>query len=585
MESIAIFINNNHNPKTMNINGKHYRTIWEHPKDEKVIQIIDQRPLPHKFVIENLYSVSDFCRAIKDMHVRGAGLIGATAGYGMYMATLESENEEDLKESAEKLKATRPTAVNLQWAVDRQLKEILSSENKIQTALKVARDIADEDAAFCKQLGLHGLELIEEIAKKKDGVVNILTHCNAGWLAFVDYGSATAPIYAAHDKGIKVHVWVDETRPRNQGARLTAWELGQHGVPHTIIPDNVGGHLMQHGKVDLVIVGTDRTTYTGDVANKIGTYLKALAAKDNDVPFYVALPSSSFDWTIKDGVKEIPIEERGDTEVKYIQGLHDDELKKVLLTPKESPATNFAFDVTPARLVTGLITERGVCDANEKSILELYPDMKGDESMNDQKTDDGYVKFNQERIKANHIRPEHIEKINKFRQKFYDLKLIGMYNNGVGYGNISQRTEAGFIISGTKTGGKKILDENDYTEVVEIDLDKNSLKCKGAVDASSESMTHGSFYEASKDINAVIHIHNKEFWQYLLNQKAPTTSEKAKYGTPEMAYEILRLFKETDVAEKKIVVMAGHEEGVIAFGKNLDEAADILLEHFQKQKE
>ncbi len=358
----------------MNIDGKHYRTIWVKEGDERIIQIIDQRCLPHEFVIEDLKSVGDFAIAIKDMHVRGAGLIGATAGFGMYIAAL---NGDDLDEAGEKLKATRPTAVNLAWAVDRQLKAVENTDDKVKTTLETAKDIADEDADFCKRIGNHGLKIIEEISQKKNGeVVNILTHCNAGWLAFVDYGSAIAPIYAAHDKGIKVHVWVDETRPRNQGARLTAWELLQHGVTHTVISDNVGGHLMQHGMVDMCIVGTDRTTYTGDVANKIGTYLKALAAKDNNIPFYVALPSSTFDWKIKDGVKEILIEQRGDEEVKYAQGLVDGQVKRVLLIPEDSPAVNFAFDVTPRRLITGLITERGICKADEESILKLYPERK-----------------------------------------------------------------------------------------------------------------------------------------------------------------------------------------------------------------
>lgn len=364
----------------MNVDGKHYRTIWLKDGDEKTVQIIDQRWLPHKFVIEDLRTVDEVAAAIKEMHVRGAGLIGATAGYGMYIASLEAPKDDSfddfLKNASEKLKATRPTAVNLAWACERQLKAMAegnSPEEKLKIAFMTANEIADEDAEFCKRLGEHGVKIIEDISNKKNGeVVNILTHCNAGWLAFVDHGSATSPIYAAHNKGIKVHVWVDETRPRNQGARLTAWELLQHGVPHTVIPDNVGGHLMQHGKVDLCIVGTDRTTYTGDVANKIGTYLKALASKDNDVPFYVALPSSTFDWKIRDGVKEIPIEERGEDEVKYIQGLHEGEIKKVLLTPKYSPGTNFAFDVTPAHLVTGLITEKGICKASEEGIKELF---------------------------------------------------------------------------------------------------------------------------------------------------------------------------------------------------------------------
>ena len=370
----------------MNIDGKHFRTIWIKEDDPNVIQIIDQRHLPHKLVIEDLTNVGEVSRCIKEMHIRGAGLIGATAGYGMYIASLQGPKESSelllkfLINAGEQLKETRPTAVNLAWAVHKQLdaiKQEKSVEKMLEIAKKMAMDIADEDSENCRKLGEHGVSIIEEISKKKNGdVVNILTHCNAGWMAFVDYGSATAPIYAAHDRGIKVHVWVDETRPRNQGARITAWELGQHGVPHTIIPDNVGGHLMQHGMVDMVIVGTDRTTYTGDVANKIGTYLKALAAKDNNVPFYVALPSSTFDWEIKDGVKEIPIEERDATEVKEIQGLHNGEIIKVLLTPKDSPAANYGFDVTPARLITGLVTERGICDASEKGVFGLYPEKK-----------------------------------------------------------------------------------------------------------------------------------------------------------------------------------------------------------------
>ncbi len=365
----------------MNVEGKHYRTIWVKKDDDKTIQIIDQRNLPHQFIIEDLKTVDEVATAIKDMHVRGAGLIGATAGYGMYIATLNAPKEsvdKSIKKSSEKLISTRPTAVNLRWAVERQLKAIESVESideKIAISLETADTIANEDAEYCRMIGEHGLKIIKKISEgKKNKPVNILTHCNAGWLAFVDYGSATAPVYKAYDEGIDIHVWVDETRPRNQGARLTAWELGQQGISHTVITDNVGGHLMQHGLVDLVIVGTDRTTYTGDVANKIGTYLKALAAKDNDIPFYVALPSSTFDWDTRDGVKDIPIEERDSEEVKYIQGLDKDLLKKVLLTPSESPCANYAFDVTPKRLVTGLITERGICKADEKSIKHLFPE-------------------------------------------------------------------------------------------------------------------------------------------------------------------------------------------------------------------
>jgi len=361
----------------VNVQGQHYRTIWPKVGDERVIQLIDQRRLPHHFVIEEVRSVSEMATAIREMHVRGAGLIGAAAAYGMYLATFEP----DLDAAAEELKTTRPTAVNLAWAIDRQLQNIRAAKTKEErqrAAFQTAQQIADEDAEYCRRIGEHGVELIRNLSAKKSGdPVNILTHCNAGWLAFVDYGSATSPIYAAHDAGIPVHVWVDETRPRSQGSKLTAWELGQHGVPHTVIADNTGGHLMQRGKVDAVMVGTDRTTYTGDVANKIGTYLKALAAKDNGVPFYVALPSSSFDWNIRDGINEIPIEERGSEEVSHADGFHDGAHVEVRVTPENSPAANFGFDVTPRQLVTGLITERGICEANEQSILDLFPERRG----------------------------------------------------------------------------------------------------------------------------------------------------------------------------------------------------------------
>ncbi len=366
----------------MNVNGKPTRTIWLHPQRAGIVQVIDQRALPHALVVEDLSSVEQTARAIREMHVRGAGLIGATAGFGMYLAAIESAAAADgpasIHQSGSLLKATRPTAVNLAWAVDRMERAMQGTgdaQERISIALSTAVTIAEEDAGSCRSIGEHGVGLIEKISRSKNGApVQILTHCNAGWLAFVDYGSATSPIYAAHDRGIAVHVWVDETRPRSQGSKLTAWELGQHGVPHTIIADNTGGHLMQHGLVDLVIVGTDRTTRTGDVANKIGTYLKALAARDNGIPFYVALPSSSFDWAMRDGLKEIPIEERGSEEVKYADGLAGGEHVEVLVAPAGSPAANFGFDVTPARLVTGLITERGICSANESGILSFFPE-------------------------------------------------------------------------------------------------------------------------------------------------------------------------------------------------------------------
>ncbi|AUC60215.1 methylthioribose-1-phosphate isomerase MtnA [Cyanobacterium sp. HL-69] len=370
----------------MDVNGKPFRTIWLKADEPTVIQIIDQRHLPHRFVIEDLRTVQDVAIALKEMHVRGAGVIGASAGYGMYLASLEAKAQEKfevqgfLMAMGAKLCATRPTAVNLEWAVNRQLEAVAPLGNDIEAIIKktleVAGAIALEDIQLCKSIGEHGFELIQALSNKKQGdTVNILTHCNAGWLGCVDNGTATSPIYEAHRKGLKVHVWVDETRPRNQGARLTAWELGQQGVPHTVIPDNVGGHLMQHGMVDIVIVGSDRTSYTGDVANKIGTYLKALAAKDNNIPFYVALTYSAFDWTISDGVKQIPIEQRDATEVKYIKGLKDGEITEVLLTPENSPAVNYGFDVTPARLITGLITDRGVCPASAEGIANLYPDL------------------------------------------------------------------------------------------------------------------------------------------------------------------------------------------------------------------
>jgi len=366
----------------MKVNEKQYQTIWLKEGDNSVVQIIDQRFLPFKFVIRDLKSFDEVLSAIKEMQVRGAPLVGVTAAFGMYVATLHYSPSvpfgEYISKSVQKLQSTRPTAINLGYAVNKQLSAINSVnslEDKIKIALKTALQISDEEKEYCRKIGIAGLPLIEEISDKKKGEsVNILTHCNAGWLACIDFGTATAPIYLAHDKGIKIHIWVDETRPRNQGARLTAWELEQHGVPHTVIPDNTGGHLMQRGMVDLVLVGSDRTTLTGDVVNKIGTYLKALAANDNHVPFYVALPSSSIDWNITNSIKQIPIEQRNPDEVKYIEGYLNDKIEKIRLTPENSPAANYGFDITPARLVTGLITERGICKANKGSILNLFPE-------------------------------------------------------------------------------------------------------------------------------------------------------------------------------------------------------------------
>ncbi|MDR3552453.1 MAG: S-methyl-5-thioribose-1-phosphate isomerase [Clostridia bacterium] len=368
----------------MKINGEYYRTIWVKKGDDRVVQAIDQRRLPHRVVIEDLRSAADVAASIREMHVRGAGLIGAAAGYGMYLAALQAPRESEeafmkvLAADGNSLIATRPTAVNLEWAVQRALREIGCADGidaKIAAARRTADAIADEDADSCRRIGESGVKLIEEIAARKGGEpVNILTHCNAGWLAFVDYGTATAPVYEAQRRGIRVHVYVDETRPRCQGAQLTAFELGQSNVPHTIIADNAGGHLMQHGMVDMVIVGSDRTTCTGDVANKIGTYLKAVAAHENHVPFYVALPSSTIDWSLRDGVREIPIETRDENEIKYITGINaQGNIETVLITPEGSPAANYGFDVTPARYVTALITERGVCAATEEGIRGLFP--------------------------------------------------------------------------------------------------------------------------------------------------------------------------------------------------------------------
>ncbi len=364
----------------MKIGNHEYRTIWPDPDQPAAVCIIDQRQLPHRFVIERLTDVEAARIAIKDMHVRGAGLIGATAGFGMYLASVHASAgrfDQEMAEAGGRLRDSRPTARNLGWAVDRVLGAMgqrQTPEEKREEAFRTACAIADEDADFCRRIGRHGLSLIAEISRKKKGrPVNILTHCNAGWLAFVDFGSATAPIYAARDAGIPLHVWVDETRPWNQGSRLTAWELQQENIPNTLITDNAGGHLMQRGEVDLVIVGTDRTTCSGDVANKIGTYLKALAARDNNIPFYVALPSSTFDWSLENG-GDIPIEERSGEEITALTGMTiGGRMETVSLAAPGTKAANYSFDVTPARLVTGLITERGIVAAEKEAIRQMFP--------------------------------------------------------------------------------------------------------------------------------------------------------------------------------------------------------------------
>jgi methylthioribose-1-phosphate isomerase len=357
----------------MKIEGKKYKTIW-FDDDSQSVKIIDQTKLPHKFIIKDLKKVKDAINAIKIMEVRGAPLIGGTAAYGMALAIKENNDPDFIKKSSEDLIKSRPTAINLKWAVDRMMKKLLdiNSDEILNVALKEAKDICDEDEKFCENIGLNGFKIIEEIYKKKKDTINILTHCNAGWLATINWGTATSPIYHAHKKGIPVHVWVDETRPRNQGANLTSYELNEEEISNTIIADNTGGILMQRGDVDMCIVGTDRTLSTGDVCNKIGTYLKALAAHDNNVPFYVALPSSTIDWDIKN-FKDIPIEERNPEELSHIEGLDENnELKKVLIYPKKSNALNLAFDVTPAKYVTGLITEKGVCEASSEGLKKLF---------------------------------------------------------------------------------------------------------------------------------------------------------------------------------------------------------------------
>lgn len=366
----------------MLIDGKHYKSIWLDEDDNTVIRVIDQRKLPFFFEIEELRSVDDVYNAIKDMTVRGAPLIGAAGAFGMYLATLEATSHtnmhDHLSNASRYLASCRPTAINLSRAVKQVLEKVegLSDIRLISgKALTAALEICDNEIENCIKIGENGLKIINEISEaKKGGTVNILTHCNAGWLACIDYGTATAPIYLAHQNGVPVHIWVDETRPLNQGARLTAWELGKQGVPYTLIADNTGGHLMQKGMVDLVLVGSDRTSANGDVANKIGTYLKALAAKDNKIPFYAVLPTTSFDLSINDGLRNIPVEERDPSEITEVTGQSENEIKSVRICPEDAKAGNWGFDITPARLVTGLITEKGICRANEKEIHKLFSD-------------------------------------------------------------------------------------------------------------------------------------------------------------------------------------------------------------------
>jgi methylthioribose-1-phosphate isomerase len=368
----------------MIVAGKHFQSLWPDPGNPGIFRIIDQHKLPFEFSIREISSSRQAHEAIRTMMVRGAPLIGVTAAFGMSLACLEAAEKKNWRKtiavSAALFRSARPTAVNLYTAVERVMQAIQDAEDpgeSYRLARQEAVRLMEEEIKSSFRIGENGLVIIQELSRrKKGGTVNILTHCNAGWLACIDYGTATAPVYLAHDRGIPVHVWVDETRPRNQGARLTAWEFGQHGVPHTVVVDNAGGHLMQKGMVDLVLVGSDRTTLKGDVANKIGTYLKALSAYDNNIPFYAALPSSSIDFEQGTGVKDIPIEQRSSSEVREIEGIKDGKIQSVTILPENSPVANYGFDVTPARLVTGLITERGICAANEKAILELFPEKR-----------------------------------------------------------------------------------------------------------------------------------------------------------------------------------------------------------------
>ncbi len=622
----------------MRVGSKNQRTLWLHPERSDVVCIIDQRHLPHAFVTAELRTVEDAYLAIRDMEVRGAPLIGVTAAYGMYLATLEAADaqhfDQAIEAAAAKLISARPTAVNLAWAVDAQLaamRKVKSAEDKIRASFENANRLAEEDVENCRKIGAFGLTLIAELAKKNpERPVQILTHCNAGWLACIDWGTATSPIYQAFEAGIPIHVWVDETRPRNQGASLTAWELGQHGVPYTLITDNAGGHLMQSGKVDLVIVGTDRTTRSGDVANKIGTYLKALAAKDNSIPFYAAVPSSSIDWAMTSGVREIPIEERGADEVRYMTGLNAaGKMERVLIAPQDARISNYGFDVTPARLVTGLITEHGICAANESGLLKLFPEHIGRNPTIPARSrdfdnpvfagrdptiparsrdfdnpvfagrdptiparsrdfdnpvfagrDEGVIKFECRWQEAPPLAMADLSEIISVRNELFTRGLIGVYPDGIGYGNLSVRSKPapGFIISGTQTGPLSQAGTEHFTHVTAYNVAANRIECRGPLKASSESLTHAMIYETFPEIHAVIHVHSPALWKKLMH-RVPTTSAEIPYGTPQMAQEIKRLAAETRLAQEGILVMAGHEDGVITMGKDLASARQILLNH------
>lgn len=606
----------------MNIDGLAYRTIWIDSSD--CLMVIDQRKLPHHFHSVALASLEEVCEAIRDMTVRGAGLIGATAGYGMWVAARAAAESQPalspamfmtaMEDAAAALLATRPTAGNLARAVRRQLAALSRRAGVLPeptpadlaaAARQEAETIADEDAAFCRRIGEHGKELIRRMAANKapGEPVRVLTHCNAGWLAFVDYGSALAPVYAAFAEGVPVHVWVSETRPRNQGAALTAWELAAHGVPHTLVADNACGHLMQHGLADLVLVGADRVTRRGDAANKIGTYLKALAARDNGVPFYVALPSSTFDPLLEDGVAEIPIEERNPEEVRHCSGQSQGgETLEVRVCPDRTPARNWAFDVTPARLITGLVCERGICPASEEGILQLFPEWRenavraGDESFGRKQDsgqeqasgqDEGVVKYAARHafgpLPAREDLARLVSELDAARTFLHDQGLIGVNASGIGYGNISARLSSSpesvgdeFVISGSGTGAPRVLGVSGYSLVHACDAERNSVVSSGPARPSSEAMTHAAIYAADPRARFVVHIHHSRLFAALLREGWPHTPASAAYGTPEMAEAVAELLR-TPAAEQGVFVTAGHADGLFAFGGRLEAAVNGLV--------
>ncbi len=591
------------------------RTIWLDEAGR--LKTIDQRVLPHRFRIVELSDCAAVCEAVRNMTVRGAGLIGVAVAYGMWLAAREhrscSPDAFDLavKRAAAALRGARPTAGNPARAVERQLAAMNKERtvaDKVEAALRTAQAVADEDADFCNRIGRHGLRLIREsAARKQEGEpVRILTHCNAGRLAFTEHGSALAPIYAAHREGISVHVWVDETRPRNQGAALTAWELAEYGVPYALIADNAGGHLMQHGLVDMVITGADRVTRCGDAANKIGTYLKALAARDNGIPFYVALPSSTFDFSMRDGVAEIPIEERDADEVRLLTGPTEDgspqggPLVSVRVCAAGTPARNWGFDVTPARLITGLICERGICPATEEGILGLFPDRSipfpgtPDAAPRIDTTQitaptEGVIKF-----VARHRRlplmqavaeacpglagfAELFTELDTARDRLHERRLVGLSQQGVAYGNISIRLDGTiFLITGSGTGGIQHLGTEGYALVRETFPRDNSVVSLGPIPPSSEAMTHAAVYAARPDVHCVIHIHHASLFARLMKY-GPATPPNAAYGTPELAHAVGLLTASLPSAQG-LFAAGGHEDGVFCCADSAASALGHLLE-------